>query len=624
MSDLIAEDGADRGADLPGPVHGPEPGPKPKALIPELASLSELLALAQVMAQTQDEGEILGLALGAVGRLTRCRPLAGCLRRDGRLVRWPPGAEHAPTAGQPPLAVALHDIEAQVEALSGRAGELSCRAVPWVGAYPLPGRTNAGGYLVIGAEASPTGPERSVLGALAQTAGAALVGARFSREQRERHGWPRVATAQLPRAHERSTTSNEESTTSNQELASANVALAARSEQLETIVAELRHQVTIDEVLTQAAASGQGEAGIAAALHGLTGLAVAVEDPFGNLRAWAGPDRPERYPKPRAADRTALLGRAQRHSGPLRAGNRLLALARSAGEVLGVLALVDPVRRIGPRERHALERASAELGIELAHQRSLAETELRLRRDLVEDLIAGTDEPSVYTRAAALGHDLHHPHWVVTLVAGDGALDATVTAGIEWAMAGLQMPALLTTGVSGTVIMIAHRPAVAVCPARLHREIRRELGPVAVGVGGPAEGPAEIARSYTQARRALNFRKRSRAPDGLTVYDQLGLYRILTADPAQAELDDFLHDQLGALLDYDSTHRAELVKTLAVYLDHGGNYDNTAHALVIHRSTLRYRLHRIRDISGHDLTAVDTRLHLHLATRAWALFHDPS
>jgi hypothetical protein len=144
--------------------------------------------------------------------------------------------------------------------------------------------------------------------------------------------------------------------------------------------------------------------------------------------------------------------------------------------------------------------------------------------------------------------------------------------------------------------MIAHRPAVAVCPARLHREIRRELGPVAVGVGGPAEGPAEIARSYTQARRALNFRKRSRAPDGLTVYDQLGLYRILTADPAQAELDDFLHDQLGALLDYDSTHRAELVKTLAVYLDHGGNYDNTAHALVIHRSTLRYRLHRIRDI----------------------------
>ncbi|MGA7132279.1 MAG: helix-turn-helix domain-containing protein [Mycobacterium sp.] len=34
----------------------------------------------------------------------------------------------------------------------------------------------------------------------------------------------------------------------------------------------------------------------------------------------------------------------------------------------------------------------------------------------------------------------------------------------------------------------------------------------------------------------------------------------------------------------------------------------------IHRSTLRYRLARIRDITGRDLQNVDTRLNLHLAT----------
>ena len=51
----------------------------------------------------------------------------------------------------------------------------------------------------------------------------------------------------------------------------------------------------------------------------------------------------------------------------------------------------------------------------------------------------------------------------------------------------------------------------------------------------------------------------------------------------------------------------------------GGNYDRTAQVLAIHRSTMRYRLRRIRDLSGHDLGVVDSRLNLHVATRAWQI-----
>jgi DNA-binding PucR family transcriptional regulator len=40
---------------------------------------------------------------------------------------------------------------------------------------------------------------------------------------------------------------------------------------------------------------------------------------------------------------------------------------------------------------------------------------------------------------------------------------------------------------------------------------------------------------------------------------------------------------------------------------------------MIHRSTLRYRLHRIRDLSGRDLSDVDTGFNLHVATRAWTI-----
>ena len=83
-------------------------------------------------------------------------------------------------------------------------------------------------------------------------------------------------------------------------------------------------------------------------------------------------------------------------------------------------------------------------------------------------------------------------------------------------------------------------------------------------------------------------------------------------------------ERLGGLLDYDKRHGTDLVPTLAAYLDRGGNYDETARALSVHRNTLRYRLARITKISGHDLTDVDTRLNLHLASRAWMERHQPS
>lgn len=61
------------------------------------------------------------------------------------------------------------------------------------------------------------------------------------------------------------------------------------------------------------------------------------------------------------------------------------------------------------------------------------------------------------------------------------------------------------------------------------------------------------------------------------------------------------------------------METLTRYFDWGGNYDDAAVALTVHRSTLRYRLQRIREISDRDLADVDTRLNLQVATRVWKI-----
>jgi hypothetical protein len=59
----------------------------------------------------------------------------------------------------------------------------------------------------------------------------------------------------------------------------------------------LRAQTRVHEVIDGALAGGY-EQGFTDALHQLTALPIALEDRFGNLRSWSGPEQPEPYPKP--------------------------------------------------------------------------------------------------------------------------------------------------------------------------------------------------------------------------------------------------------------------------------------------------------------------------------------
>jgi hypothetical protein len=110
-------------------------------------------------------------------------------------------------------------------------------------------------------------------------------------------------------------------------------------------------------------------------------------------------------------------------------------------------------------------------------------------------------------------------------------------------------------------------------------------------------------------------------PDGESLDDRMSLCRLLSGARNDAELALIVRERLGCLLDYDRRGGFELVTTLAVYLDRGGDYDVAASELAIHRGTLRYRLRRIQEITGHDLGEASTWFDLHVATSAWTSIH---
>jgi sugar diacid utilization regulator len=529
----------------------------------QLSNLHSLLVLSMMMTESRDESEILELALTSAPSLARCAVAGLYLAEEGKIHPFRAGAvdRDAP-------------LIAQLEELDGAEGPVAVPDAGWAWAFPLRSLAGHSGYLVTSSGAPASAEERFILKVLAQHCGMALANARL--HQRER----------------------------------------AIAGELAVSVTDLERTMRIHEVLTEVAASGAGEEGVARAVNELTGLAVAVEDPFGNLRCWAGPDEPHPYPKPDRRRRSEVIRQAQKQHRPIRDRDRVIALAQPRHEVLGCLVLMDPDEVVGEPELLALEHGATVLAAELAHLRGLAEAELRLRRDLVEDLLAGTDEESAFARADALGYDLHRAQHVAVIRDPAHSHGEVLYESVRRSVSDFDIDCLLGRHAGGVVLVVHGQPRWA----EFHKALSHAVATKScvIGIGGRCDRPRDFPRSHRQAALAVKLTRPS--DRGVTSFGELGVYRILSTGDNNEEIEGFIREWLGPLLDYDTRHKSDLVETLTQYLDCGGNYDATAEALSIHRSTLRYRLQRIRDISHVDMNDADSRFNLQLATRAWCIW----
>ncbi|WP_419156078.1 PucR family transcriptional regulator [Streptomyces canus] len=537
-----------------------------------------LLVLSHALFTCAEQSEIVRLAMRQVSALGPYRAEAGYLATGDGLSRVAGHDAGAPTVD-----------DAQMTELGEADGSVSLPERSWNWAFGLRGAGGLLGYIVVSSHSGPDEQGHFLLASLVGLTSAALSLAATRTSQHESTG----------------------------ELVQLRTERDSALRRLDTMRSKLRLQRTVHETLARVAARGGGERAITQALYELTGLSALVEDRFGNLRSWAGPDRPEPYPVRTATHQEEMLRQVAREAGPVRFKDRLIALARPRGDLLGVLALEDPGATADEQTMFALDHAQRSLAQELMHMRELTEVELRLRRQLIDDLLEGTDETSAYARAEAVGHDLQRTHYVVVVHWPGNGADDSFTRAVEQATDTTASRPLITRRGDRVVLLTEARPDDDAVHAALAHELGTPEG--AIGVSTRCDSPDGVPRCYQEALRALKVRQNSRQRSGTTFFDDLGLYRILGPGNDLRELEGFVREWLGPLIDYDAEHDTELVETLSRYFDCGGNYDDAAAALTVHRSTLRYRLQRIREISDRDLADVDTRLNLQVATRVWKI-----
>jgi sugar diacid utilization regulator len=239
--------------------------------------------------------------------------------------------------------------------------------------------------------------------------------------------------------------------------------------------------------------------------------------------------------------------------------------------------------------------------------------------------VTGRDE--IVARAGELGVDVSTGAAVVVVRAhhyapADDDWRVRVLAAAERAARSSAPGSLAAVVDTGHVIVLL--------PAGSDAEVRRVAGAIArelrsslhgftfaVGHSRVAADPVDLYRAGNEALLAANVAEAG-PEDSVLAFEETGAYRLLlpamSEDPA--ELERFFAETVEPLVQYDEQYETDLVQTLETFLDADANVAGTASRLFTHRHTIRYRLERVRDLTGLDVSSTDGREKLGLGLKA--------
>ena len=422
----------------------------------------------------------------------------------------------------------------------------------------------------------------------------------------------------------------------------------------------LKRSFEIHRRFTELVLDGKGVNEICRTLSDLLESAVVIEDASFHLLAHAGgvgdPHRKETIQRQGTPQRVLFDPQIQRmlreieaKRGPIKvpayphvgmSRERLIAPILAANQVLGYISVLDNPPHNEELAFLALEQAALVLALSIAKERELAEVEGRVRGEFLDDLLFGTygDEAAAQRRARHLGYPLHGSHIVMLVDIDDFRGFNRARQISEDAIQAIKREFLrrVTAVVRGTFQRALVQPrsdsVVALLPigseppgdqqARVHSlgmQVKQSIADwkpgftVSVGFSGPTEAPAGVAAAQREVTSVMDSLARFKRWGQVVAVPELGLTGLLAA-VADERLIDYAQRLLGRLVEHDRARNGSLVATLRAYLE-TGEQQEAAKRLRVHPNTLRYRLDRIREISGVELEDAETRLNLAVALR---------
>ena len=290
---------------------------------------------------------------------------------------------------------------------------------------------------------------------------------------------------------------------------------------------------------------------------------------------------------------------------------------RGHGAPQAWLVAARDVGGLGDFERLILQQAVTVVALELMRQRAMRDTERRLAGDVLAEALTGRlSEEELGTRLRPFGVGAGAA--VLVFAGRDGAPPATAEGDLDRFLA--------DTGV-GALVAARERLLCAVVdapdgmdPVALAGRARDALAADHGQLSAAASRPAPVGslrRSFHEARCALEAAALvNGSSPPVASYRDLGAFQLLLSLQDDEALRLYCDSVLGPLENATGEYGDELMRSLEAFIESNGQWERAARELYCHRHTLRYRIRRVEQLTGRDLSSARDRIEFWLALRA--------
>ncbi|MEU7839023.1 helix-turn-helix domain-containing protein [Nonomuraea sp. NPDC049129] len=304
---------------------------------------------------------------------------------------------------------------------------------------------------------------------------------------------------------------------------------------------------------------------------------------------------------------------------------------RHRGALLGFIWLLASDGPVGDDHADAVRRSAETVAMIMHREYLLGELSRGRERELTRDLISGHAEVRTQAADQLVSENLFSAGPALALVVSLTRTGAPLTDSDRIALAAgvdfgrnrrPQRTALTLERPDHAILLLAQhdaieRQAIKDLAGSIRERVLAETetgGHCWVGIGEARAALSDVHHSYADARRAADVARIVHVLGTVVRYGELGVYGMLAELPAD-RLADSLHPGLRALFERHSAGDDALVETIETFLDNAGHVKKTSDRLRIHRTSLYYRLRRIEEITGLDLSLGNDRLTLHLGLK---------
>jgi DNA-binding PucR family transcriptional regulator/predicted hydrocarbon binding protein len=308
-------------------------------------------------------------------------------------------------------------------------------------------------------------------------------------------------------------------------------------------------------------------------------------------------------------------------------------------EHLGFVITSEKDRPLSQMECIAMEQAATVIALELLKQKAAFETERRIKKDFLDELLERSpgNEERTMIRAKQLGLDLSILFRVIAIEFAGEEPDEHRTEqqsdSINRTGSFCQALERIIKQVSVNLMLIGKKNNI-ICilssSGGSKMDADRELREVAeclekkfnityphcrwyIGIGSPCTGVANFSSSYQDACTTIEVIKSLKYSNKCKAYEQLGVFGLLNINLEQFK--KFTNQIIGSLLEYDKKHSSQLINTLNLYYKNNCNLEKAARTGFMSSSTMKYRLRRIAEIADIDLSNPETNFIIQMALK---------